>query len=57
MMKMIALIGQVNAEVTSQSRGQAVSGQVCLMLFIVLTVSVSGLRCVSVCMLGCSTGG
>ena len=57
MMKMIALIGQVNAEVTSQSRGQAVSGQVCLMLFSAYTVSVRSQVCLSLYMLGCSTGG
>lgn len=48
MMKMIALIGQVNAEVTSRSRRLSLSGQVCLSC-LVFAVSVSALRCVGLC--------
>ena len=44
MMKMIALIGQVNAEVTSRSPGHSVSGQVCRVLFSVYTLHCQGVR-------------
>ena len=49
MMKMIALIGQVNAEVTSRSRRLSISGQVCLMLFSVYTVRPQSQVCQFVC--------
>ena len=44
MMKMIALIGQVNAEVTSRSPGHSVSGQVCRVLFSVYTLHSQSVR-------------